>query len=75
MVKLGLALPLGLMDNSLVDAGFIDGPKVSSSKKKRSRQRIVLSALLESIARGFCKVHLLSDALEVVHAINRYYVY
>lgn len=48
--------------------GSLDGSKVSSSKEVEAR--VILVALSEAKMRGFPKAHLISDALEVVRAIN-----
>ena len=52
----------------MIATGSLDGSKVSSSKE--AKVRAILLALSEAKMRGFPKVHLLSDALEVVRAIN-----
>ena len=56
------------INGSFVVAGSLDGSKVSSSKE--SETRAILSAVIKAKAMGFSKVHILTDALEVVRGIK-----
>ncbi|KAJ8633095.1 hypothetical protein MRB53_026431 [Persea americana] len=56
------------LNGSFVAVGSLDGSKVSSSKVVKSMD--ILSVLIEAKPRGFSKVHILTDGLEVVRAIK-----
>ena len=49
-------------------AGTINGVKVTSTNE--SKARVVLCALKEALQWGLRKIHLFSDALELIQAIN-----
>ncbi|XXG66341.1 hypothetical protein AAC387_Pa05g3844 [Persea americana] len=55
-------------DGFWVHAGFVDGPKVNSTKEAEARA--ILHALKEATLQGFSKIQLLSDAYEVIIAIS-----
>ena len=50
-------------NGSWLGAGVVDVPKVDLSKEAKTRA--ILIALIETKARGFRRVHILSDALKV----------
>ncbi|XXG73240.1 hypothetical protein AAC387_Pa07g2192 [Persea americana] len=56
------------VDGVCVHAKSCEDPKVSSPKEAEAKA--ILYALKEASIRGFCKIHLLLDALEVIGAIN-----
>lgn len=56
------------LHGSLVGVGAVDGSKVTSSKEIEAT--VILAVVFEVRARDFSKVHVLSDALKVVRAID-----
>lgn len=57
-----------ISNGSFVHAGTIQGPHFSSPKKGEETRAILL--ILSKLDMGLPKVHLLSDVLEVVMAVN-----